>query len=129
MYKNAKEEESRQKREQEALVEHERMSKLFQESPAAFEMERRRQIVETIAKCNNLSIKNRLKESQKEFDRIMNGAGSDVNRFNMAEALLWHAVTNKFKPALQMFTQIKLIREDEQNKKDKIHLRLCKKNN
>jgi len=68
MYKNPEDERERQKREKMALAEHERMSKLFQEDPAGFEMERRRLIVSAIVQCNDPQRKKKLEESQREFD-------------------------------------------------------------
>jgi hypothetical protein len=126
MYRNTEQEKERQKREKEALAEHARMSKLFQEDPAAFEMERRRLIVDAIAQCKDSQRKILLEESQKSFDRIMKGAGSSANRFNMAEALLWSQVINKFMPALQELRDM----PTSFHKKTEMHktqrLRLCK---
>ena len=124
MYKDESQELARQKREQEALAEHARLSKLFKEDPAAFEIERRRLIVGAIAQCMDSKRKKRLEKSQKEFDRIMRGAGSDVNRFNMAQAPFWHKVINEFLPMLQTFQNI--TPQNKQNKKSQVHLRLCK---
>jgi len=126
MYRNAEQEKARLKREAEALVEHARMSKLFQESPAAFEMEKHRLVVDTIARCSSSRRKMLLKEAQKEFDNIMKGAGSSANRFNMAEALLWSQIINKFMPALQEFGQVatSFHKASEVHKTQRV--RLCK---
>jgi hypothetical protein len=89
---------------QEFLNEHDRLAKLFVTDRFAFEIERKRIIHEAIDNfgCSEKS-KNRLRTQQKEWDRILKGAGSAENRFSMIQALFWHHVVNEWQPALQKY--------------------------
>jgi hypothetical protein len=53
--------------------------------------------------CSSEEFKEKLRIQQKEWDRVLKGAGSAENRFAMIQALLWHHVVNKWQPDLQKY--------------------------
>lgn len=95
---------SKEEKHQEYLNEHERLAKLFVTDRFAFEIERKRLIDESIDDmCWSDETKERMREQQKDLDRILKGAGSTENRLVMIQALVWHHVVNTSQPALQKY--------------------------
>lgn len=93
--------EDKEKREQEALERHERLTRLFREDRFAFERERKRLIEEVINSTDDPSQRQRLTELQETWNRRMKGAGSTHNRFVLAQAFFWEHVREIWQPALQ----------------------------
>lgn len=110
----------------EFLREHDRLADLFVRDRFAFEKERQRSINETIDEmCCSEERKDKLREQQKDWDRILKGAGSAENRFAMIQALFWHKVVNDFQPALQKY--VKTLHSHQKSKKDRCAFILVKK--
>lgn len=91
-------------RERECLKEHDRLANLFATDRFAFELERKRMIDKTIDEmhCSD-EAKENLRRQQKDWNRVLKGAGSAENRFAMIQVLFWHHIVNKWQPALQKF--------------------------
>ena len=95
---------SKAEKHQAFLNEHDRLANLFVTDRFAFELERKRIIHKAIDDmgCSEES-NEKLRTQQKEWDRILKGAGSAENRFAMIQALFWHHVVNEWQPALQKY--------------------------
>ena len=92
----------KKKREQEALKEHARLAKLFQENRFMFELERRREI-ERCIKTADPDVQPTLQNMQRDLDIMLKGAKTPENRLALIRATLNHHVINKFIPALNAF--------------------------
>lgn len=75
----------KKEREEKAIAEHERLSRLFRENRFAFERERRQRIEEAINSAKDESRRARLRELQDAWDRRLRKAGSNHNRFVLAQ--------------------------------------------
>jgi len=82
-----------------ALKEHDRLSKLYKEDIFAFEAEKQ-QIVDEFIMSSPESQRKGLMEFQKSWDDKMKYAGSDKKRFELAQTEFWKYVGNEFLPAL-----------------------------
>ena len=88
-------------REQEALERHESLSRMFREDRFAFERERKRLIDEVINSTDDPCQRARLRELQEKWNRRMKGAGSNHNRFVLAQTFFWEHVREVWQPAIQ----------------------------
>ncbi len=87
--------------EEQAIAEHERLSKLFRENRFQFELERKQAIESTIDRIERKELQKNLKELQAKWDETLKHSGSAHNRFVMVQMLLWDAVHNQWLPAIQ----------------------------
>ena len=88
-----------------AVEEHSRLSKLFREDRLSFERERKRMIDEVIHRAKNEEQRERLRNMQKSWDNKMKKAGSEHNRFVIAQHLFWKHVDEVWNPSIQDFSR------------------------
>ena len=93
--------EEKEKKEQAALQNHARLSRLFKEDRFAFERERRRMIEEVIDSAPDEERKCRLRALQDDWDRKMKSAGSAHNRFVLAQTFFWDHFHEVWNPAIR----------------------------
>jgi len=92
----------KQKVREQAIEQHERLSKLFKTNPEAFEKERKRLIEETILSAPpEQQLKLRLLQAR--WDRYMRKAGSQENRLAIAKSLFWEHFYETWYPAVIKF--------------------------
>ncbi len=96
-------EEEKEKREEEALAEHARLSRLFREDRFGFERERKRMIDEIINSAKDEAEKNRLRALNDSWVRTFKNAGSRHNRFVMAQSLFWEHFHEVWQPTMEHF--------------------------
>ncbi len=87
--------------EEQAIAEHERLSKLFRENRFMFELERKQAIEKTINRIERKKLQKNLKQLQERWDKTLKNSGSAHNRFVMVQMVLWDAVHNQWLPALK----------------------------
>ncbi len=87
------------------LHEHARLAELFTTDRFAFELERKRLIEENLKSLNCPKQQARAKELQKKWDRILQGAGSEHNRFVLMQMLFWDHIFDVFLPTLESLRQ------------------------
>jgi len=93
-------------REKRALEKHARLSRLFKEDRFAFERERRRLIDEVISSAGDEKLRGRLRSFQGSWDRKLRGAGSEHNRFVIAQRLFWEHFYEIWQPNIQKLNAI-----------------------
>lgn len=98
--------EEREARRKLSLESHERLSRLFREDRLAFERERRRMIREVIESADDEPLRGKLLDLQGTWDKRMKGAGSEHNRFVLAQAFFWDHFHNTWHPALKQFRNL-----------------------
>lgn len=86
--------------EKQAIEEHERLSRLFRENRFMFELERKKQIENTLNRIEKKALKDELQEMQNQWDKLMKHAGSPHNRLILMQSLLWDAIRNRWLPSL-----------------------------
>jgi hypothetical protein len=94
------EHEKREEREKASLENHRRLSRLFREDRLAFERERKRRILEVIESANDEALKGKLLDLQARWDKRMRGAGSEHNRFVLAQTFFWDHFRSTWEPAV-----------------------------
>ena len=94
-------EEERKVAEKEAIAQHERLHKLFNENRFAFEIERKKMLDEIIESAGSESQKKRLRAIQESWDNKIKKAGSKQNRFVLAQHLFWDHFENIWNPFIQ----------------------------
>lgn len=99
-------EEQREKRRNESLENHERLSRLFREDRLSFERERRDAIRELIDSAPDEEQRKRLWDLQNSWDKKMKGAGSPHNRLVLAQLFFWDHFHNVWNPEIQKFNRI-----------------------
>jgi len=95
----------REKRRQEALERHQRLSTLFREDRLTFERERQRMIDEIIDSAGDDGLKARLISMQSQWNRRMRGAGSPNNRLVLAKSFFWDHFHRVWQPAIEKMHQ------------------------
>ncbi len=75
--------------------------RLYREDRFSFERERRRLIEENIAENHEKKVRDNLRAMQRDWDRILRGAGSGHNRFVMIQTIFWDHVVNVYLPVLR----------------------------
>jgi len=93
--------EEKEERRQKALEEHARLHQLFVEDRLSFERERKRMIESVVKSARSEEEKEKLKALQTKWDKRMKGAGSQENRFVLAQMFFWEHFQEKFNPTLQ----------------------------
>jgi len=92
--------EQREQRRKASVERHERLSRLFREDRLAFERERKRMIQEVLQSAEDPGQREKLRALQAAWDKRMRGAGSEHNRFVLAQAFFWDHVHTAFQPAV-----------------------------
>jgi hypothetical protein len=92
--------EEKAKREKEALERHAWLSRLFRKDRLAFERERKRMIDEIIGSVKDEGQVNRLRALQERWDKRMKSAGSNHNRFVLAQSFFWDHFHEVWHPAI-----------------------------
>lgn len=95
----------REQREKDSLAEHARLSKLFQENRFAFERERKAMIDAVISSAKDAAEKRRLRTMQDSWEKKMRHAGSEHNRFVLAQTLFWDHFYEVWEPAVSQFAE------------------------
>jgi hypothetical protein len=96
----------KEKRRNEALENHDRLSKLFKEDRFSFERERREQIRALIDCVQNEKQRERLRELQYRWDKRLKGAGSPHNRWVLCQSFFWEHFHEVWNPAIQGFSRL-----------------------
>jgi hypothetical protein len=99
-------EEEKEKRRDESLQEHARLSRLFKEDRFSFERERKNAIKSMIDSVEDEGQRKKLWEMQNAWDKRMKGAGSNHNRFVLAQMFFWEHFQNVWNPAIQKFNSL-----------------------
>jgi hypothetical protein len=94
------EQEKRETRRQASLERHKRLSALFRKDRLGFERERKGMIHELIESAEDEALKKKLLDFQASWDRRMKGAGSQHNRFILAQTFFWDHFHTTWKPAM-----------------------------
>lgn len=94
------------KREKEALERHARLSRLFKKDRFAFERERKRMIDEIICNVKDEDQACTLRDLQAKWDKRMKNAGSNHNRFVLAQALFWEHFHETWHPTLVKYNSM-----------------------
>jgi hypothetical protein len=84
-----------------ALDRHARLSRLFKENRFAFERERKKMIAEVISRARDEKQRDRLRALQEAWDKKMRSAGSEHNRFVLAQTLFWDHFHENWQPTIQ----------------------------
>jgi len=109
----------------EAIERHARLHRLFVEDRMAFERERKRLIDDFINNVEDKGKRERLRALQKSWDIKMKHAGSEHNRFVLAQTIFWDHFYEKWYPAIQQFNLVlnsKLGKMDRIESEKKLHL-------
>ncbi|MFC1821854.1 DUF3135 domain-containing protein [Thermodesulfobacteriota bacterium] len=93
----------REKRKEAALAEHARLHRLFKEDRLSFERERKQAIDELINNTRDPEQREKLRALQDSWDSKMKHAGSQHNRFVLAQFLFWRHVNEGWQPAFQKY--------------------------
>ena len=88
---------------EQALADHERLSRLFRENRFKFELERKETITKFINKTEGDELRNNLIQLQNKWDNILKNSGSSHNRFVLIQMLFWDYINDHFRPALNCF--------------------------
>ncbi len=96
--RNPDTDESRKKRNEEALAEHARLARLFRDDRLAFERERKKMIATAIDSATTGENRRRMREFQESWDRKMKNAGSSHNRLILAQHLFWNEMKRLWGP-------------------------------
>ena len=91
----------KEEREKAALEKHEHLSRLFRENRFLFELERKKMIAEVIDSTPDDTMREKLLSFQKSWDKRMKAAGSEHNRFVLAQSFFWEHFHEKWQPAIQ----------------------------
>ena len=94
-------EDKKKEREKESLKKHARLCELFKKNRFAFELERKRMIDEIINSSDDEDQRNRLRAIQAAWDKRMKKAGSNHNRFVLAQTLFWRHFYETWWPEIQ----------------------------
>ena len=99
-------EEERLGREKKALEKHSRMHKLFKENRFAFELERKKELDEFFRGIEDQEKRERLKSLQASWDKKMKTAGSQHNRYVLAQTFFWDHFYNNWMPAMDKLNSL-----------------------
>ncbi len=99
-------EEERLRVEKEALEKHAKLSALFMENRFMFELERKRMINNFINSVKDEKRRQNLMDIQADWDRKMKRAGSDHNRFILAQTFFWEHVLNVWQPSIKKLSTL-----------------------
>ncbi len=85
------------------LEDHDRLSRLFINDRLSFERERKKRIRKAINSSRSEAGRNRLMRLQTKWDRVLQHACSEHNRFVLIQTLFWEQVNNRWVPALKKY--------------------------
>lgn len=94
-------EEKKEERRREFIEAHNRLSTLFVEDRLSFERERKNAIKALIDSVKDEKLRRKLWELQHRWDKRMRGAGSEHNRFVLAQSFFWDHFHQVWSPAIQ----------------------------
>ena len=95
----------KEEREKAALGRHARLSALFRENRFLFELERKRMIAAVIDGAPDEALRTELRSFQESWDSKMKSAGSEHNRYVLAQAFFWEHFHERWQPALREISQ------------------------
>ena len=107
----------RKKTEKEALKEHARLSKLYNEDSLSFELERKRMIDKVINGAKDEAQKERLRNLQEAWDENMKNAGEGGKRLFHAQNVFWKSVEDIWNSPVYQQQLIKTIKSGPENRK------------
>ncbi len=93
----------KEKREKASLERHARLSRLFKKDRLAFEREKKEMIDDLINGVKDEDQRSRLRALQASWDKKMRGAGSNHNRFILAQTFFWEHFHEVWHPAIQKY--------------------------
>lgn len=96
----------KEKREKAALDRHARLHELFVNDRLAFERERKRTIDEFLDSIEDDKMRDKLQASQHSWDKKMRHAGSEHNRFVLAQTFFWSHFYETWNPAIQQLNLV-----------------------
>ncbi|MFW6147922.1 MAG: DUF3135 domain-containing protein [Thermodesulfobacteriota bacterium] len=96
----------KEQREKNALEKHARLSRLFKEDRFAFERERKEMINDVISSATDEKMREKLRAVQDSWDKKMKGAGSEHNRFILAQKLFWEHFQETWHLNIQRFNAL-----------------------
>lgn len=91
----------REERRKASIETHQRLSRLFREDRLAFERERKKRIREVVESAGDEALRAKLIALQEQWDKRMRGAGSERNRFILAQTFFWDHFQNAWQPAVK----------------------------
>jgi hypothetical protein len=100
------EKEEREETRRAALERHQELSRLFREDRLAFERERKKMITEVIESAEDEDLRAKLRALQATWNKRMRGAGSEHNRFVLAQTFFWDHFHTSWQPALDRFSEL-----------------------
>lgn len=103
---NSGSEESREELKIKSLNWHNRMARLFVEDRLAFERERKMLLDDFFNSIKDEAKRRRLRAMQASFDQKMNHAGSDHNRFILAQTIFWDHFYDVWQPGIQKMSAL-----------------------
>ncbi len=89
-----------------ALKWHNQMSRLFRDDRLAFERERKRLFDEFFNGIKDEEDRRRLRTMQASFDQKMKNAGSEHNRFILAQTIFWDHFHNIWQPGIHKINAV-----------------------
>ena len=95
----------KEEREKAALERHARLCALFRENRFMFELERKRLVAEVIDGAPDEALRAKLRSFQESWDRKMKSAGSEHNRYVLAQSFFWEHFHEKWQPAIREINQ------------------------
>jgi len=96
----------KEQREKNALEKHARLARLFKEDRFAFERERKEMINDVISSAPDEKMREKLRAVQESWDKKMKNAGSEHNRFILAQKLFWEHFHDTWQPSIQKFNAL-----------------------
>ena len=105
----------KEKREKASLEKHARLSKLFKKDRLAFERERKEMIDGFVNSVEDGEQRSRLRAFQDSWDKKMRGAGSNHNRFVLAQTFFWGHFHEVWNPAIQEYNFVLNGEPDDRN--------------
>ncbi len=95
----------KENREKASLEKHQRLARLFKENRFLFEIERKKMIAEIIDSAGDEKQKNSLRVLQASWDKRMKSAGSEHNRYVLAQTFFWEHFHEKWHPTIKKLSQ------------------------
>ena len=97
--------EEKEEREKASLKNHKQLSRLFKKNRFRFEIERKKMIAGIIDSAEGEELKTKLRALQSSWDKRMKSAGSEHNRYVLAQTFFWEHYHEKWHPAIKKLSQ------------------------
>jgi len=97
--------EEKEEREKASLKNHKQLSRLFKKNRFRFEIERKKMIAGIIDSAEGEELKTKLRALQSSWDKRMKSAGSEHNRYVLAQTFFWEHFHEKWHPAIKKLSQ------------------------